>query len=87
MVRTYLNVFGELCLLDVSGAGNEILIAAPRRFKLSLEDFAARARRVSRTKNFRFDMGDAVEYGYHWIDKTFTSGQVLTDAEKPPATQ
>ncbi|MDP2647034.1 MAG: fused MFS/spermidine synthase [Desulfobacterales bacterium] len=87
MVRTYLNVFEELYLLDVQGVANEILIATARRLKLSREDLATRARRVSQAKGFHFGLEKAVEYGYRRMDKKFTGGQVLTDAGKPVAAQ
>ena len=84
MVRTYLAVFDEVYLLDVRETSNNILIALPRRLQLSREDLASRARKVSRTKGFRFDMGDAVEFGYRQADKVVTGGTVLTDAGRPP---
>ncbi len=86
MVRTYRDVFDDLYLLTVRGVGNEILIALPRQLKMSREDLAARARHVSRAKGFGFDMGEAIKFGYHRIDKKFANGQVLTDGEKPSAT-
>jgi spermidine synthase len=84
MIRTYLAVFDEVHLMAVREAVNQILIALPRRLQLSREDLASHARQISRSKGFRFDMGDAVEYGYREADKEVTSGPVLTDAERPP---
>ena len=43
MVRTYQEVFDDLYILDVQGAGNKILLALPRRQPLSRDDLAARA--------------------------------------------
>ena len=83
MIRTYLNVFEEVHIVDVREAANNILIALPQRLKLTREDFASRARRISRSKGFRFDMGSIVEAGYRRADKEVVSGPVLTDGEPP----
>lgn len=85
MVRTYQAVFEEVHLLDVRDAENIILIALPRRLSLSREDLATRARLVSQSKGFRFDMGDAVEFGYRKADKEVPESPVLTDSRIPPA--
>jgi len=82
MVRTYQDVFDELYILDVQGAGNKILIALPRRERIGRLDLAARARRISKEKKFRFDMGDAVLYGYRYADETNRHGRVLLDKDK-----
>ena len=82
MVRTYQDVFDELYILDVQGAGNKILIALPRRERIRRLDLAARAKRISKEKNFRFDMGDAVLYGYRYADETNRRGHVLLDKNK-----
>ena len=44
MVRTYQEVFDELYILDVRGAGNKILLALPRRQSLSHDELAQRSR-------------------------------------------
>lgn len=84
MVRTYLAVFDEVHLLDVQEDVNIILVALPRRLQLSREDFASRARLVSQSKGFRFDMGNAVEFSYLQVDKEILESPVLTDARRPP---
>jgi len=84
MVRTYLAVFDEVHLLDVKEDVNIILIALPRRLQLSREDLASRARLVSQSKGFRFDLGNAVEFGYLQVDKEVLESPVLTDARRPP---
>jgi spermidine synthase len=64
MIRTYQEVFDELYVLDVAGAGNKILLALPRREPLTRAELAALARKVSAAKGFRFDMGGLVESGF-----------------------
>lgn len=82
MVRTYQEVFDEVYIFDVRLAGNEILIALPRRIRISSEDLSRRAAAVSKQKRFRFDMGELVTYGYNYADKQSIRGHVLTDKNK-----
>jgi spermidine synthase len=86
MVCTYLAVFDEVKLLKVRAAVNQILVAQPRKTPITVEEFASRARQISQTKGFRFDMGEAVEFGYSPIDKEIKDAAVLTDAGRPPRT-
>jgi len=79
MIRTYQEVFDELYILDVQGAGNKILIALPRRLKLAREELARRAGAISKQKLFRFDMAELVTFGYQYADKQDPHAQVLTD--------
>ena len=79
MVRTYQDVFDELYVLDVKGAGNKILLALPREERIQRDDLARRAGRISREKHFRFDMGDIVTYGYRHEREKNSRGRVLRD--------
>jgi len=83
MVRTYQEVFEELYVVDVSGAGNKILVALPRRQRVDPDDLARRARKISSAHKFRFDLGDAVEYGFRRPGEDGTHAQVLTDKNRP----
>ena len=83
MVRTYQEVFHELYVLDVRLAGNKILLALPRKERLGREDLTQRARRISSEKRFRYDLGDAANYGYNYAGEKDSRGKVLKDAEKP----
>lgn len=83
MVRTYQDVFDELYILDVRGAGNKILIALPRKERISQEELARRASRISKERQLRFDMGDAVTYGYQYAPNQDPRGRVLTDKDRP----
>jgi len=64
MVRTYQEVFDDLYILDVRNAGNQILLALPRVQRLTQEQLAEIARKVSTAKRFDFDLGDQVNYGF-----------------------
>jgi len=79
MVRTYQEVFEELYILDVQGAGNKILIAVPRRFRIGRDELARRAAEIAKQKRLRFEMGELVTYGYQYLDEKNSLGRVLTD--------
>jgi spermidine synthase len=83
MVRTYLSAFDEVHLLKVPVAVNNILIALPRRSNVSRGELSSRARQISQSKGFRFDLGDAVEFGHRQADQEVASGPILTDAGRP----
>jgi spermidine synthase len=79
MVRTYQEVFDELYLLDVEGAGNEILLGLPRRAQLTREDLAEKAKTLSGKRRFGFDMGRPVTYGFRHIVEKSGDGRILRD--------
>ena len=81
MVRTYQEVFDELLILDVRGAGNKILLALPRKQPLSRDELVQRARKVSAAKRFRFDLGDPVKYGFLDARAKSQHGRVLRDRD------
>jgi spermidine synthase len=81
MVRTYQDVFEELHVVDVRGAGNKILLALPYKRQMPPEEVTRRARRISKEKEFPFDMGDVVAYGYREPEVEDSWGRVLTDEE------
>ena len=83
MVRTYQEVFDELYIMDVEARGNKILIALPRKERLSRNDMARRVKTVSRQQSFPFDMGKLVTYGYHYAGEKNSDGQVLKDEDRP----
>ncbi len=81
MVRTYQDVFEELRIVDVRGAGNKILLALPYKRQMPPDEAARRARRISKEKEFPFEMGDVVAYGYRQPEVEDSWGRVLTDKE------
>ncbi len=80
MVRTYQEVFDELYILDVPGAGNKILLALPRPQPLSREQLAQLASKVSTAQQFRFDLGELVTQGFQHAAEKNREGRVLKDA-------
>ena len=81
MVRTYREVFDELFVVRASGSGNRILLALPRRQQLSREEIVQRARGVSTSRGFKFDLGDLIQEGYTPADGDGSAGRVLRDAD------
>ena len=81
MIRTYQDVFEELYVLDVRGAGNKILLAMPRKLSLSRDELAQLARKVSTAKGFRFDLGDQVNYGFLYAQQKNPGESVLRDSD------
>lgn len=81
MVRTYQDVFDEVYILDVQGAGNRIVFALPRKQRVRAEDLARRAREESKLRQFRFDVGEYVERGFRPAGRDGASGRVLIDRE------
>jgi spermidine synthase len=83
MVRTYQEVFDELYIFDVRGAGNKILLALPRTLRVGKDDLARRAREIGQARHFPIDLGEAVTYGYQYADQKNPRERVLTDQNGP----
>ena len=66
-------------ILDVQGSANKILIALPRKLRVSREELARRAGAISKQKQFRFDMAELVAYGYQYAGEKDARAQVLID--------
>ena len=82
MVRTYQEVFDDLYLFDVHGAGNKILLALPRRQELDRDALAERGKRISRENRFRFDLGELIKSGYQHPSKQDFPSPVLLDKDE-----
>ncbi len=81
MVRTHQEAFEELFILDVPGDVNNILLALPRQERVSRSELALRARKISTAKQFRFDLGALVEYGFLHARERNQTGRVLRDTD------
>ena len=82
MMRTYQQVFPNLYLMEVRGAGNEIVVGLCHEQRLDRSEIARQARRISQAGQFRFDMGELVEYGWQYVGEKSFNGQVLQDRDK-----
>jgi len=83
MVRTYQEVFSELCIIRVEGAGNRILIALPRAERVTRTDLSKRAAAISKQHGFRFDLGELVSWGFQAAGEKDPQSRILTDQGKP----
>jgi len=81
MARTYEAVFEQVLMLDVAGDVNMILLALPRTQPVSRSELAERARQISATKQFRFDLGELVDAGFVGAPEANRSARVLHDAD------
>src|SRR6266568_6727532 len=81
MVRTYQEAFDELFILDAPGDVNDILLALPRKQRLSKVELALAVRKISTAKQFRFDLGDLVEHGFFHASEKNRDGRVLRDSD------
>ncbi len=82
MVRTYQDVFDELYVVDVQGAGNKILVGLPRREAIGAADLAGRAGTISTKNQFPFDLGEVVRFGFRKPDSDERGGRVLRDKDE-----
>ena len=87
MVRTYQDVFEELYILDVRGAGNKILIALPHKQQIERDDLVKRAGKLSYDNHFPFDMGELVRYGFRPAGEDGSGGRVMRDKDRTSTNQ
>jgi spermidine synthase len=80
MLRTYEEAFDEVLMLDVEGYVNQIVLALPRKARVSRDELARRARDVSSARRFRFDLGELVESGWARAPRG-RPGRPLRDAD------
>jgi len=85
MIRTYIDVFDEVHVVDVRNSGNVILLALPHRPKLTRDTLARQARKLSRKKKFPYNLGRLVKYGCRPPDKKEKSAPILLDKKKKPS--
>ena len=83
MIRTYQDVFREVYVLDVPGAGNKILLGLPWPAGFRPEDAARRARQTAKEKQYPFDAGDLLARGLRQAADKNPDARVLTDKDKP----
>jgi spermidine synthase len=91
MVNTYEDVFDQLYLLDVPGAGNIILFASPRREQIKRDDLVRRTRELTREWQVSFELDSMVRRGFGSTGSRSATGRILEDepedlpAEASPA--
>ena len=81
MVRTYQEVFDDIYVFDVENAGNNILVALPRREPITRDGLAARAGRISKQRTLPFDLAGFVRYGFRHPAEKDPRGRILLDRD------
>jgi len=79
MVLTYLSVFEQTFVLDVTGDVNSIVLAVPRKTAINREQLASMAGNVSRLRQFRVNLADLVTHAFMEISSLKLHGEVLRD--------
>jgi spermidine synthase len=82
MIRTYIDVFDEVHVVDIRNSGNVILLALPHRPKLTKDTLARQARKLSTEKKFSFNLDRLVRYGCRPPDKKEKSAPILLDKKQ-----
>jgi spermidine synthase len=83
MVRTYQEVFDEIYIQDVRGAGNRILVALPWKSRYRPADLAQRARDIAREKKLPLDLERLVADGCRLVTEKDAEGDTLRDGREP----
>jgi spermidine synthase len=83
MVRTYLEVFDAVYILELPGALNRLVIACPWKPSLPRAEVIRRSRALTDELRLRQDLGAIVERGFRAPGADGASGRVLTDAAPP----
>jgi len=86
MVCTYQAVFEDLYIFDVEDSGNKIFAALKRPAVLRKELLVGRAERISQERQFPYDLGQVVKYGYRRATGRYFPGEVLKDRREKTQT-
>jgi len=79
MVRTYEEVFEQVYLFTVPERENIILVAVPRKGKISRDEISRRATEVTKKRSLPFDLGELAKSGYHDAREMDFTDPVLED--------
>ena len=81
MVLTYLSVFEQMFVLDVTGDVNSIILALPRKTAINREGLAGMAGALARARKFRVNLADLVRRAYQEVPSLKLDGEVLRDRD------
>lgn len=82
MVRTYMEVFDDVYIVDVQGAGNKLVLGLTWNARLDRQQASERAAGFSRRLGLRYDLGRLVEYGFRPPGDDGANGRVLRDGDQ-----
>ena len=85
MVRTYQEVFDDVYIVDIGGAGNKLVIGLTWNGRLDRQRAAQRAAEFSRRLGLRYELGRLVEYGFRPPGDDGVNGRVLRDSDQQRA--
>jgi len=85
MVRTYIDVFDEVHVVDVRNTGNVIILALPHQPKLTKDALARDAGKLSREKKLPYNLGRLAKYGWRQPGEDEKSAAILLDKKKKPS--
>jgi spermidine synthase len=81
MVRTYQEVFDDVYVVDVRGAGNKLVLGLTWNGRLDRQQASQRAAEFSRRLGLRYELGRLVEYGFRPPGEDGVGGRVLRDSD------
>jgi len=84
MLRTYQEVFPEVAVIRVPGAGNRIVLALPYRDHFTLQELAKRAERITKQHGIRYDLAEYLRIGFEGVNQRDPGATVLRDSAMPP---
>ena len=81
MVLTYLSVFEQIFVLDVSGDVNSIVLALPRKTAIDREQLAGRAGAIARSRQFRVNLAELITQEFKEISTLKLDGTAIHDRD------
>jgi len=79
MVRTYLEVFGDVSVISIEGVGNKLVLSGPAAAQPERDELLRRAAVLGRDLGLRHDLERLLRAGLRSPDSQERAGQVLTD--------
>lgn len=79
MVRTYLEVFGEVSVISIEGVGNKLVLSGPAAAQPERDELLRRAAVLGRDLGLRHDLERLLRTGLRPPDSQERAGRVLTD--------
>jgi spermidine synthase len=84
MVRTYQEVFDDVCTIDVGHEShNVILLASPQKDEFKIDDLVERAKKVDKDKKFPMNMDEYIAAGFQHETTKDPNATVFLDKNKP----
>jgi len=82
MIRTYQDVYDEVFIVDVRGAGNKLVLALTWDSGFDRDEVVRRAAAFSERLGLRYGLGEIAEYGFRTPGQDGANGRVLLDKDR-----